>query len=63
MRLAGLLLLLLGPDGSTREGGGFSRANWLAAERLRVNTGFGHEHDSVSGDVAVPEFGCIVPFE
>jgi len=36
---------------------GFSRVNWLAAERLRLNAGLRYEHSSQYGGIVVPEFG------
>ena len=40
------------------EGGAFSRAHWMATDRLRLNAGFRYDHNSISGNVAVPEFGA-----
>ena len=39
-------------------GGRLFAVQWLATERLRLNSGFSDEHNSVSGDVAVPELGA-----
>jgi len=36
---------------------GFSRVNWVAAERLRLNAGLRYEHSSQYGRIIVPEFG------
>lgn len=44
-------------DYHVSEGGGFSRARWRATSRLSMNAGFRYESNSVSGNVAVPEFG------
>jgi outer membrane cobalamin receptor len=37
---------------------GFSRLQWNASGRLRLNTGLRYEHNSAFGDIAVPEFGA-----
>jgi outer membrane cobalamin receptor len=40
------------------EGAGFARTLWAATRCLRLNAGFRYEHNSISGEVAVPEFGA-----
>jgi outer membrane cobalamin receptor len=45
-------------DHYVSEGGAFLRAAWRATERFRLNSGFRYEHNSATGDVAVPEFGA-----
>ena len=37
---------------------GFSRLQWNARSNLRLNTGLRYEHNSVYGNIAVPEFGA-----
>lgn len=37
---------------------GFSRLQWNACANLRLNTGLRYEHNSVYGNIAVPEFGA-----
>ena len=37
---------------------GFSRLQWTAGPRLRLNTGLRQEHNSVYGNIMVPEFGA-----
>lgn len=37
---------------------GFSRLQYVATARLRLNTGLRYEHNSVFGNIAVPEFGA-----
>lgn len=36
---------------------GFSRVNWTASERLRLNAGLRYEHSSQYAGIIVPEFG------
>jgi outer membrane receptor protein involved in Fe transport len=36
---------------------GFSRVNWTAHDRLRLNAGLRYEHSSQYGGIMVPEFG------
>jgi outer membrane cobalamin receptor len=40
------------------EGGGFTRARWTIAERLRLNAGFRYDHNSIFGGVTATEFGA-----
>jgi outer membrane cobalamin receptor len=44
------------------EGGGFARARWNAASRLRLNGGFRYDHNSVFGGVVAAEFGASYRF-
>ena len=37
---------------------GFSRMQWNAGARLRLNSGLRYEHNSMYGGIAVPEFGA-----
>jgi iron complex outermembrane recepter protein len=37
---------------------GFSRLQWTAEPRLRLNSGLRYEHNSVYGNITVPEFGA-----
>ncbi len=37
---------------------GFSRAQWNATSRLRLNAGLRQEHNSAFGGISVPEFGA-----
>jgi iron complex outermembrane receptor protein len=37
---------------------GFSRLQYAATRRVRLNTGFRYEHNSTFGNIAVPEFGA-----
>jgi len=39
-------------------GAGFSRLQWSASERLRLRAGYRFEHNSVFGNISVPEFGA-----
>lgn len=41
-----------------RSAAGFSRVQWNAVERLRLNAGLRYENNSVYGNIAVPEFGA-----
>jgi outer membrane cobalamin receptor len=40
------------------EGGGFTRARWSIAGKLRVNAGVRYDHSSVFGGVSATEFGA-----
>jgi len=40
-----------------RSGAGFSRIHWTPLRRVRFNTGFRYEYNSIFGGVSVPELG------